>query len=58
MVRLIYHPDFAEGVRALLIEKTGDPQWQPSEPTDISDEEVDAFFEPLPEDERWTPLES
>ncbi|WP_260483541.1 enoyl-CoA hydratase/isomerase family protein [Sphingomicrobium flavum] len=58
MVRLIYHPDFAEGVRALLIDKSNDPKWQPSNPADISDEEVDAFFEPLPEGERWTPLQS
>ena len=57
MVRLIYHPDFVEGVRALLIDKSNDPQWQPANPADISDEEVDAFFEPLPQDERWTPLD-
>ncbi len=57
MVRLIYHPDFAEGVRALLIEKDKKPQWQPSDPADISEEEVDAFFEPLPADEKWTPLD-
>ena len=58
MVRLIYHPDFAEGVRALLIDKTGDPRWRPDDPSAISDEQVEAFFHPLPADERWTPLDN
>ncbi|MEI9928322.1 MAG: enoyl-CoA hydratase/isomerase family protein [Sphingomonas sp.] len=49
MVRLIRHPDFREGVRALLIDKDDAPAWGPAAP-------VDRFFEPLPEDEAWTPL--
>ncbi|MBW0145574.1 enoyl-CoA hydratase/isomerase family protein [Sphingomicrobium clamense] len=57
MVRLIYHPDFVEGVTALLIDKTNDPKWSPADPSEISDEEVEAFFEPLPPEERWTPLD-
>ncbi|HVM37777.1 MAG TPA: enoyl-CoA hydratase/isomerase family protein, partial [Sphingomicrobium sp.] len=57
MVRLIRHPDFREGVRALLIDKDNQPNWQPSEPGAISDAEVDAFFEPLPQDEQWTPFD-
>ncbi len=58
MVRLIRHPDFREGVRALLIDKDNAPRWQPADPADISDAEVDAFFEPLPKDEQWQPLDS
>ncbi|KAM3087272.1 3-hydroxyisobutyryl-CoA hydrolase [Clarireedia jacksonii] len=27
--KFMHHPDFTEGVDALLIRKTGDPQWQP-----------------------------
>ncbi len=55
MVRLIHHPDFREGVRALLIDKDNKPNWQPSDPEEISDADVDAFFEPLPPEEQWRP---
>jgi enoyl-CoA hydratase len=57
MVRLIRHPDFKEGVRALLIDKNNQPRWSPALPEAISDEEVAAFFEPLPADQQWTPFE-
>ncbi len=56
MVRLIHHPDFREGVRALLIDKDNKPNWQPDKPEGISDADVDAFFEPLPPSEQWRPL--
>ena len=49
MVRIIRHPDFREGVRALLIDKDGAPVWAP-----LAD--VDFFFEPLPPEEEWSPL--
>ena len=55
MVRMIHHPDFREGVRALLVDKDNAPRWSPARPEDISDADVEAFFEPLPEDEAWTP---
>ncbi len=57
MVRLIQHPDFREGVRALLIDKDNAPKWQPADPAAIGDAEVDAFFAPLPPEEQWRPLE-
>ena len=57
MVRLIRHPDFREGVRALLLDKDNAPRWQPADPAEISDAEVDEFFEPLPADEQWQPLD-
>lgn len=57
MVRLIHHPDFREGVRALLIDKDNKPNWQPSDPEEISDADVDAFFDPLPPEEQWRPFD-
>ena len=57
MVRLIHHPDFREGVRALLIDKDGKPNWHPTNPAVIGDAEVAAFFEPLPTEEQWRPFD-
>ena len=57
MVRMIHHPDFREGVRALLIDKDGKPNWRPTNPAVIGDAEVAAFFEPLPIEEQWRPFD-
>jgi enoyl-CoA hydratase len=54
--RVVRTHDFREGVRALLIDKTGDPQWDPSRPEDVTDEMLDVLFAPLPPSEQWTPL--
>ena len=53
--RVVRTHDFREGVRALLIDKDGAPNWSPPTPEAISDADIDKFFEPLPEDEAWTP---
>lgn len=37
-------PDFAEGIRALLIDKDRRPQWQPASLADITADWVDGFF--------------
>ncbi|MFB0613839.1 enoyl-CoA hydratase/isomerase family protein [Aurantiacibacter poecillastricola] len=54
--RMIMRPDFAEGVRAVLVDKDNAPQWQPAEPEQISEGDVEAIFAPLPEGEEWTPF--
>ena len=54
--RVVRTHDFREGVRALLIDKTGDPQWEPPAPEDVTDEMLDVLFAPLPESEAWTPF--
>ena len=54
--RVLTRPDFAEGVRAVIVDKTGDPKWDPATPDDVSEELIDSIFAPLPENEEWKPL--
>lgn len=54
--RVVRTHDFREGVRALLIDKTGDPQWDPSTPEEVTDEMLDVLFAPLPPTEEWEPF--
>uniref|UniRef100_A0A1L8DYV6 3-hydroxyisobutyryl-CoA hydrolase, mitochondrial n=1 Tax=Nyssomyia neivai TaxID=330878 RepID=A0A1L8DYV6_9DIPT len=42
--------DLKEGVRALLVDKDNKPKWNPATLEEVSDELVDSFFKPLPED--------
>ena len=54
--RVVRTHDFREGVRALLIDKTGDPQWDPQTPEEVTQEMLDVLFAPLPDTEAWTPF--
>ncbi len=54
--RVLTRPDFAEGVRAVIVDKTNDPQWNPATADGVTDDLIDAIFAPLPPDEEWTPL--
>lgn len=54
--RVVRTHDFREGVRALLIDKTGNPQWEPATPEEVTDEMLDVLFAPLPATEEWTPF--
>jgi len=55
--RIIMEPDFAEGVRAVLVDKDNAPRWNPATAEGISKAKLDALFAPLPEGEEWTPLD-
>jgi enoyl-CoA hydratase len=54
--RVLVRPDFAEGVRAVIVDKTNDPQWDPATPEDVTETLLDAIFAPLPAEEEWKPL--
>lgn len=54
--RAITRPDFAEGVRALLVDKDNAPHWQPAKPEDVSDDMVASLFAPLLPEHEWKPL--
>lgn len=54
--RVLTRPDFAEGVRAVIVDKTHDPKWDPVTPEGVSEELLDSIFAPLPADEEWKPL--
>ncbi len=52
---VVQRADFAEGVRAVLIDKDNAPRWNPSTPEGVSDHLIDQIFAPLPDDQAWTP---
>jgi enoyl-CoA hydratase len=54
--RVLTRPDFAEGVRAVIVDKTNDPKWSPATPEEVTEDLLDAIFAPLPEGEEWVPL--
>jgi enoyl-CoA hydratase len=51
VTRIMALPDFYEGVRATIIEKTGAPKWSPAAHEDVTAPQIDAIFVPLGEDE-------
>ena len=54
--RVIILPDFAEGVRAVIIDKDNAPAWNPATPQAMTDAMLDAIFSHLPKSEEWNPL--
>jgi enoyl-CoA hydratase len=54
--RVLVRPDFAEGVRAVIVDKDNSPKWNPATPEDVTDDLLDTIFAPLPADEEWKPL--
>ncbi|MBV1915779.1 MAG: enoyl-CoA hydratase/isomerase family protein [Pseudomonadales bacterium] len=47
VMQCVAHPDFREGVRALLVDKDKNPNWQHSSIADVPDEWIDEHFEPF-----------
>ncbi len=54
--RVLTRPDFAEGVRAVIVDKDNAPQWDPATPEAVTDTLIDSIFAPLPANEEWKPL--
>lgn len=54
--RMSLLPDFAEGVRACLIDKDQTPRWNPPSLEGVTDSVLKTVFARLPPDLEWTPL--
>lgn len=44
VTNIVRHPEFTEGVRALLIDKDRNPAWQYPASRDVPAAQLDAFF--------------
>ena len=53
--RVVQRPDFAEGVRAVIVDKDNAPRWQPATVEGVTDHVIDQIFAPLTGDQEWTP---
>ena len=54
--RVLTLPDFAEGVRAVIVDKDNAPHWNPATAEGVTDALLDQIFAALPADEEWKPL--
>lgn len=54
--RVLVLPDFAEGVRAVIVDKDHAPKWSPETAEGVTDDLLDQIFAPLPPAEEWQPL--
>ena len=54
--RVLTRPDFAEGVRAVIVDKDNAPKWDPPTPEGVTDRLIDSIFAPFPANEEWKPL--
>lgn len=54
--RMIMRPDFAEGVRAVLVDKDNTPHWNPARPDDVTEDMLDALFAPIAAQQSWSPF--
>jgi len=54
--RVVHLNDFQEGVRAVIVDKDNAPRWSPATLSEVTPQQLDAIFAPLPPDQEWTPL--
>ncbi|HWF00917.1 MAG TPA: enoyl-CoA hydratase/isomerase family protein [Caulobacteraceae bacterium] len=56
--RMVMSRDFAEGVRAVIVEKDNAPRWDPPRPEAVTHAMLEEVFAPLKrgEGQEWTPL--
>ncbi len=54
--RVLLRPDFAEGVRAVIVDKDNAPKWDPATPEGVTEDLLDAIFAALPKAKEWKPL--
>jgi enoyl-CoA hydratase len=54
--RVLVRPDFAEGVRAVIVDKDNAPQWDPATPEGVTEDLINDIFAALPAQEEWKPL--
>ncbi|MEY3633976.1 MAG: hypothetical protein RLZZ61_386 [Pseudomonadota bacterium] len=54
--RVIIRPDFAEGVRAVIVDKDNAPRWNPATAEAVTEELIDAIFAALSAQDEWKPL--
>ncbi len=54
--RMMLRHDFIEGVRAVLVDKDNDPQWDPATAEGVTDAMLDDIFAPDPAGGEWTPF--
>ncbi len=47
-VRQCGRGDFAEGVRAVVVDKDRNPKWNPENLSDIQEDDLNAMFAPMP----------
>ncbi|MDR3528815.1 MAG: enoyl-CoA hydratase/isomerase family protein [Rhizomicrobium sp.] len=45
--RILQGKDFYEGVRSVIVDKDNAPKWSPANLSDVSDDEIHAYFAPL-----------
>ncbi|WP_174518166.1 enoyl-CoA hydratase/isomerase family protein, partial [Mycobacteroides abscessus] len=46
--------DLIEGIRAQLVDKDRNPQWDPKTLSDVTAADVDEFFQPVDDDLEWS----